>query len=334
MFSDIYFRLLLEVMTKDSRIKNIPSLKNQDEKNVGLDSVRHFYKLIISIYEQCHDSNIGLEFGRQVKPINACDFSRLIATSKNVIEGLNTIEEYYSRLNLKPFPMLHKDDQHISMALCFPYEDDIEYGHKRFCSETFFSFCLSFLSDLVDHKIEPVALYLDYPQPSYTKEYIRQFNCELVFDAPLSMIVLERSIESLSLSSANESLHEVYLIKAQETWQQTKRLQKFHYRALSQMMKHFPEDFNGQYLAQTLNISPRGLQKRLSAEGSSFSSISQVVRRELIKICLFQRHITLDETATLLGFQSQNSFRKFFKLQFGANPQVYLDSQKGILEVT
>ncbi|MGK0443951.1 MAG: AraC-like DNA-binding protein [Bermanella sp.] len=331
MFSDIYFRLLLEVMSKDKHIKVIPSLTSSDEKRAALNPVRHFYKLIKSIYEQCPDSSIGLEFGRQVKPINACDFSRLIATSSDVISGLSILADDYPRLNLKPFPMLHKDEQHISMALCFPYEHAIEYGQKRFCSETFYSFCFSLLSDLVEQDVKPLALYLDYPEPSYGKEYRSKFDCEVVFGAPLSMMVFDRGIEHLELLSANECLHGVYLMKAQESWQQIKRQHNFQYRVLSQLMKGFPDGFNGRHLAKTLNISPRGLQKRLSAEGSSFSLLSQVVRRELIKVCLFQRHNDLDEIAGILGFQSQVSFRKFFKLQFGVNPRIHQDVKKGLL---
>ncbi|MGR6872356.1 AraC family transcriptional regulator ligand-binding domain-containing protein [Pseudomonas sp. HK3] len=323
MFSDIYFRLLLEVMSKDPTIKKIPSLKLDNDKHSDFDSVRNFHRLIISAYEQCPSSSIGLEFGRHVKPINACDFSRLIATSKNVIDGLNTLVEFYPRLNLKPFPLLYKNEKQISIALCFPYEQSIGSAHKRFCSETFYSFCLNILLDLVDEPIKPIKLYFDYPRPSYANEYQTLFNCEVEFDAPLSMIVFDRKIEPLSLLSANECLHDVYLTKANEVWQQVKRQQNFKYRTLSQLMRDFPASFNGQHLANALNISPRGLQKRLSSEGSSYSLMCQVVRRELVKVCLYQRDYSLEDVAACLGFQSQASFRKFFKANFGVNPKVY-----------
>ena len=322
MFSDIYFRLLLEVMSKDPNIKKIPSLRLDGEKNSNLNSVVNFHRLIKSIYEQCPDSSIGLEFGRQIKPINACDFSRLIATSKDVSSGLDALVDFYPRLNLKPFPLLYKNEKHISIALCFPYEKAIGMAHKRFCSETFYSFCLNLLCDVVIEPINAVKLYLDFPKPSYASEYQALFKCEVEFDAPLSMVVFDRSIENLPLTSANECLHEVYLTKAHEAWQQVKRQQNFQYRTLSQLMRDFPASFNGQYLADALNISPRGLQKRLSAEGCSYSLMCQVVRKELVKVCLYQRHYELEDVAACLGFQSQGSFRKFFKAHFGLKAQL------------
>lgn len=323
MFSDIYFRLLLEVMGKDPNIKKIPSLKLDDEKHSNLNAVLNFHRLIKSIYEQCPESSIGLEFGRQVKPINACDFSRLIATSKDVASGFDALVEFYPRLNLKPFPLLYKNEQHISIALCFPYEKPIGMAHKRFCSETFYSFCLNLLSDVVVAPICPVKLYLDFPKPSYANEYQQLFQCEVEFDAPLSMIVFDRSIENHPLTSANECLHEVYLTKAHEAWQQVKRQQNFQYRTLSQLMRDFPASFNGQHLADALNISPRGLQKRLSAEGCSYSLMCQVVRKELVKVCLYQRSYELEDIAACLGFQSQASFRKFFRTHFGLTASMH-----------
>ena len=323
MFSDIYFRLLLEVMGKDPNIKNIPNLKLEDERHANLSAVLNFHRLIKSIYEQCPESSIGLEFGRQVKPINACDFSRLIATSKDVASGFDALVEFYPRLNLKPFPLLYKNEQHISIALCFPYEKPIGMAHKRFCSETFYSFCLNLLSDVVVAPICPVKLYLDFPKPSYANEYQQLFQCEVEFDAPLSMIVFDRSIENHPLTSANECLHEVYLTKAHEAWQQVKRQQNFQYRTLSQLMRDFPASFNGQHLADALNISPRGLQKRLSAEGCSYSLMCQVVRKELVKVCLYQRSYELEDIAACLGFQSQASFRKFFRTHFGLTASMH-----------
>ena len=323
MFSDIYFRLLLEVMGKDPNIKNIPNLKLEHERHANLSAVLNFHRLIKSIYEQCPESSIGLEFGRQVKPINACDFSRLIATSKDVASGFDALVEFYPRLNLKPFPLLYKNEQHISIALCFPYEKPIGMAHKRFCSETFYSFCLNLLSDVVVAPICPVKLYLDFPKPSYANEYQQLFQCEVEFDAPLSMIVFDRSIENHPLTSANECLHEVYLTKAHEAWQQVKRQQNFQYRTLSQLMRDFPASFNGQHLADALNISPRGLQKRLSAEGCSYSLMCQVVRKELVKVCLYQRSYELEDIAACLGFQSQASFRKFFRTHFGLTASMH-----------
>ncbi len=87
-------------------------------------------------------------------------------------------------------------------------------------------------------------------------------------------------------------------------------------------MRDFPASFNGQYLADALNISPRGLQKRLSAEGCSYSLMCQVVRKELVKVCLYQRHYELEVITACLGFQSQASFRKFFRTHFGLTANI------------
>ncbi|NVK37771.1 MAG: AraC family transcriptional regulator ligand-binding domain-containing protein [Gammaproteobacteria bacterium] len=325
MFSDIYFRLLLEVMERDSHIQSIPKLID-DAKRAELNSVRNFYLLIRSAYQQYPQTNIGFEFGGHIKPINACDFSRLITTADTVYAAFSLLVDQYPRLSLKVFPQLYRNERDLSIALSTPSEYLLKDGYRRFSSETFFRYCMSILKDLTDREVKPKKIYFDYPKPKYADEYQRIFACELVFDAPLAMIVFDEAIADTALSSRNPYLHDVYLMKSQETWQGMKRQQSFRYRAISQMMQGYPKSFNSQWLAQSLNISTRGLQKRLSAEGSSFSAILQVVRREITKICLYQKHEDFDEVGKNLGFQTQASFRKFFKQQFGISPRMLEES--------
>ncbi len=95
------------------------------------------------------------------------------------------------------------------------------------------------------------------------------------------------------------------------------RDRNFEYRAICNIMRHHP-------LADKLNISVRGLQKRLNKHGGSYSHLAHLARRELAKVYLYEDDHNLDYTAEKLGFQSSSGFRKFFKSEFSQTPAEYM----------
>ena len=324
MFSDIYFRLLVELMEQDPNIPEIP--KPNFSNQVAFSPAQYFSELIDFIYEHDVDSDLGIRFGNHLSPMNVCDFSRLLTTSDTIRNGLDIMINYYHMLGLKPFPSVHEAFDTFSVAIAFPYEEVYHEGCKRFAAETFYSYAVNYVRDIVSPDMNPKRIFLDYPEPAYSDKYLKQFRCPIEYDAPLSMIEFSDHIIDTQLPTANPSLHKVYLNKAKDSWQTLKRLQSTRYRTITQIMQHAPDCFNSQVLADSMNISVRGLQKRLSAEGSSISFVTQLARRELTKTCMIQKGMDTEDTAKVLGFQTLASFRKFFKQQFGISPTSFLRS--------
>jgi AraC-like DNA-binding protein len=70
-------------------------------------------------------------------------------------------------------------------------------------------------------------------------------------------------------------------------------------------------------VGQTLGIPRRTLHRRLAGEGRTFSEIIDAVRRELAARYIADRHRSLAEVATLLGFSSPSAFSRWHQRQFG-----------------
>ena len=92
-------------------------------------------------------------------------------------------------------------------------------------------------------------------------------------------------------------------------------------------MLHHPHSFNCDTISRILNISPRGLQKKLSKLGTSFSALSSLARIELAKVYLVQQEATLEQTAERLGFQTVSGFRRFFKAEFGITTAEFMQQK-------
>lgn len=74
-------------------------------------------------------------------------------------------------------------------------------------------------------------------------------------------------------------------------------------------------------IANKLHMSERSLQRRLAAEGTSFDSLLDELRRELSLRYLSDQRISIAEIAYLLGYSEPSAFHRAFKRWTGATPR-------------
>jgi len=82
--------------------------------------------------------------------------------------------------------------------------------------------------------------------------------------------------------------------------------------------------------ARRLGMSRRSLQRALHAEGTSYASLLDEVRKELALAHLQMRDRTLSEIALLLGFQEVAAFTRAFRRWTGAPPSTF---RRGLSEL-
>jgi AraC-like DNA-binding protein len=73
-------------------------------------------------------------------------------------------------------------------------------------------------------------------------------------------------------------------------------------------------------IARTLALSPRTLQRRLEAEGTSYQQVLQTTREELARHYLTKTSLPAGEIAFLLGFDEPNSFYRALRAWTGTTP--------------
>lgn len=325
MLDEIYLRLLLELIPSSFKLSGLDVRRLIDQFNDGAQSRRAYGELVRQVYTNDPDSDIGLTYGEHLHPATLCDLSRSMMTAPTVHSALDLIERYHFIHGASYIPVVHNNDKSISISLAFPYKNRISASQRRFCAEAVFSYILNAFRETVSPDIAPIALCFDYANPSYESRYLRQFNCHSVFNAPMSMMNLDKELLHRDLITQNATLHQIHMSKALDAWQKSERMGDFEYRTISQLMRHHPDSFNSQKLASKLNISVRGLQKRLNKYDKSFSNLANQARRELAKIYLFQMKQSIEFTAEQLGFQTASGFRRFFKTEFGITPAEFVE---------
>ena len=78
-----------------------------------------------------------------------------------------------------------------------------------------------------------------------------------------------------------------------------------------------------QHTSGTLGISTRALQRRLSEEGTTFTTVLRDLRREVAMGLIRHREMAVCEIAYLLGYAEPSTFHRAFRRWTGTSPREY-----------
>lgn len=325
MLNEIYYRLLFEISPEDIKSATTKPANALDDNGLLTQSPSHYGKLTQAIYKEDPASNIGLFLGKSLRPHALCDFSRALTTAETFKDALDVIDKLHFIQSTAYYLDVNESKEGLTLSLCYPYKRNITETQRRFSAETVFSFMTNLVRDSIDKQINPKRIYCDYKRPTYNQDYNATFRCNAEFSQPMSRIVFPASLRDIPLLTADPVLHKIYKQKCLESAQASKRQCRFDYRATTYLMLNKDKLLSADELAQAFNISTRGLQKKLSALGTAYSSLITNVRIELAKLYFVQRGLNTQTTSELLGFQTTSGFRRFFRSEFGISVNEFLD---------
>ena len=182
---------------------------------------------------------------------------------------------------------------------------------------------LSFFRWITNRDLRPLAFELRFPPPADPQPYQDAFKCPLRFNAPVNALLFARTDATLPLPTAHPELAEMHERIASEHLQRLDPAQTCH-RVRAVIIRHLPDgEPRRPKIATILGMSERTLQRRLTAEGTSFQRLLEDARRELARHYLGQREVSLADTAYLLGFSDQSSFFRAARRWFASSPRDY-----------
>ncbi|MBN7795462.1 AraC family transcriptional regulator [Parahaliea mediterranea] len=180
------------------------------------------------------------------------------------------------------------------------------------------------LTALYDLVAEPEALFrsisFPYPEPLHSDRLAQQFHCELLFDQPAPLVVLNREITRSRLKFACENVHRLC---AQECYRALTQLSRPH--ALDGTVKALLVDAAGDFptpteLARRLNISERTLRRRLADLGTSYKRLLLEARMEVAASHQAAGTRSIKDIALSLGYADVVSYHRAFKAYHGVTP--------------
>ncbi|MCX2981100.1 AraC family transcriptional regulator [Halieaceae bacterium IMCC14734] len=188
--------------------------------------------------------------------------------------------------------------------------------------------CHRFGSWLVQEHLPLIEVHFQHSAPPHIEEYRHMFlGSPVMFDQPHTQIVFNEALLGKPVTQNEQSLtrflrHPVLALLSQQydqaSW--TSRVRQILRGDLTDLAEL-------DAVAQQLELHPQTLRRRLNKEGSSFSEIKSLLRRDVALHYLGKQGLSIEEIAHRAGFSESSAFIRAFKGWTGVTPYTY---RKGV----
>ncbi len=176
------------------------------------------------------------------------------------------------------------------------------------------------LAVMTGRPVRPRLIRFRHAAPRSLDEHHAIFGCPLEFDAAFTEVVLDDVVLDTPMQHANDvffAIFEQQVERALAGLPSASRTSAAVRAAVRGALAG-----GGCSLAATaraLGVSTRTMQRRLSAEGTSFAALVDALRREM-GVAYLDRGMPIPEVAALLGYADTTAFHHAFRRWTGSTP--------------
>lgn len=172
--------------------------------------------------------------------------------------------------------------------------------------------------------IVPHAVALRHPRPRHPQRYREALGCPVEFGAARDRLSLAASDLARPHPEASRTLAAIVETHADRKLAQLPRGDDLLTRARRGIRAALPDGgITLAELARAVELSPRTLQRKLEAEGTSLRRLIDQERRDLALRHIADPRTSLIEVAFLLGFSDQSAFSRAFVRWMDQSPSEY-----------
>ena len=172
---------------------------------------------------------------------------------------------------------------------------------------------------LTGDRYRPTRVTFRHSPVSSSDVYAEHLGLTPEFDAPVVSVSIDRRELTTPLKTANPQLQAIverYIeLNTPKPGPDTER--RVH-QAVAQIMRNANATIED--VAGMMNMHPRTLQRRLTAEGTTFEKVRDEVRRRMAEIYLANEVVPLAHVAHLLGYANQSVLTRSCLRWFGKTP--------------
>ena len=294
-----------------------PRLLGEDNARI---SIERFADLQVATMLAMDDEALG--YANRRMPVGCWSMMcHAVIGCETLGQALRRYCRFYQLFDCDLDPVLGEDGDMAHLRLV---KQDPAQGPRPYLSETLLFNTHRFASWLVQEHLPIHAVHLDYTPRAEPLDYRHMFLANPVeFEQEHSQLVLSRALLDKRVTQSETSLrhflrHPVLIMLTQDyaanSW--TSRVRDIVRRSLRDM----PE-LNG--VAESLEVHPQTLRRRLSAEGTTFKEIKNQVRRDTALHFLGKQGLSIEEIAHRAGFSESSAFIRAFKGWTGVTPYSY-----------
>jgi len=295
-----------------------PEQVGRPDERLPLSATTRLWQLAVRV---TGDENIGLWVSRHATQTTFHALGYAYMASKTLLEAMERIARFNGMVS---------NAAHVSLTEekgVYVLRWELEENTQRPANEAMEALIASILRacrKLSGHDFSPLSVELMRTRPNNVEAFEQFFRCDLRYGAPGYRLVFESAALKQELPWGNEDLARSNDRVAEEYLARLE-LGGLATRLRTLLVKELPSGVQShEHYAELLAMSGRSLQRKLSAEGTSFNQVLNDTRCELAKSYLraSEAH-SLTEIAFLLGFSDTSSFSRAFHRWTGVAPSAY-----------
>lgn len=271
--------------------------------------------------ERVQDPAFGTRAALRLSKGNFRELEYLVRTSDTLGDGLVRLVTYDHLLHGVDVFELEVGESQARLRYLHPHGHEEPFAHAA--TQFALAAILHMARDATGVDWDPKLVKLALPEPPDVTPIQQHFRAPLRFGDANSELVLSRELLDLPMKAADPILRSVlesYVHKALDRIEgptSTSALVRKTLSAARPLGSVSLED-----VSRKFDLTPRGLQRRLQAEGTSYQQLLDDVRRQAAEFYVAQA-MSSAAIALMLGFSDVRSFRRAFKRWFDETPQQY-----------
>jgi len=167
------------------------------------------------------------------------------------------------------------------------------------------------------------SLKLSRPEPTNAQKYKQLLGCDVAFNQTCDAFVFDEYDMDMELLGANSEEYDKSVEQLKKILFSLNLSDTTEDSVINIFVKNTGHLCTLEDVAQRMLITPRTLQRRLRAEDLSFQSLRDNWLGQQATNYLKQDKLSVEVTATLLGYSDTANFRRSFKRWFGLPPGRY-----------
>lgn len=301
-------------------LKGVGLDENPGNGQAGYINNAQYEQLLRNAQSVSGDSLVALRAGAVV-PLSVHGPLAIAATTcKTLRESIETISQY-TKLR-SPFCDIRLQQQGKKLLMTFNMQPVL--GDQ---SEAALDFMLSTIGCHIPNLgcRLPIAfsLSLSRPKPDNALQYKKLLGCDVIYNQPRDAFIFDECDMDIELLGADEEEYKKSVEQLKKILFSFKVSDKTEDSVINIFIKKTGYLCTLEDVAKQMLTTPRTLQRRLRSENLSFQGLRDIWLGQQAMSHLTLDKLSVEVTATLLGYSDTANFRRSFKRWFGQPPSHY-----------
>jgi AraC-like DNA-binding protein len=274
----------------------------------------------------CKDPALALHFGESIDVAEVSFACTIGAFSETMAEGF-ALTNRYARLAVEVECSGNGDRFQMARIGGQMWIVDARTNPNDFPELTESTFARGVCSSRGSFREFVKAVHVTHPAPAYRAEYDRIFRVPVTFGSDRNALLTDdRLFAQLSSRSpsASRSVSEVLKAHADALMERLESSKSTRDCVESLLMSLLPSGEAGMdTIALRMGLSRQTLFRRLKADGVTFEHVLDELRQKMALQYLGGQKVSVNRTASLVGFSEPAAFSRAFKRWTGSSPRVY-----------